>query len=99
MVLLQRYVKRDDEELGRLKKERRPGRASSTREDLLKQRMAAEEREYDLGFWVPDMENEQNLGVLRNWNGQWTALSTIKYVRVARDGTRQASSFPPKGQS
>ncbi len=94
-----RYIKRDDEELARFKEERRPGRASSTREDLLKQRVTVEEREHNSGFWMPDVEDEQNLGLLRDWNGQWTSLSTLKYVRIARDGTKHPSSFPPKGQS
>ena len=94
-----RYINRDEEELARFRAERRPGRPSSTREDLLKQRMEIEEREYHTGFWVPNVGDEQDLALLRNWNGLWTSLSTLKYVRIARNGTKQPSSFPPKGQS
>ena len=65
----------------------------------MKQRMTVEQREYNSGFWMPDMEDEHNLGLLRDWNGQWSSLSTLEYVRIARDGTKQTSSFPPKGQS
>jgi len=61
--------------------------------------MVAEEREYDSGFWLPDMQDEANLRILRNWNGEWTSLNTLKYVRISRDGAIRLSKFPPKGLS
>lgn len=79
--------------------ERRPGRPSNNREDLMKQRYATEDQEYTAGFWLPDMENDENLKLLRNWNGEWTSLSNLKYVRLTRAGTKTPSSFPPKGRS
>ena len=94
-----RYLERDDDELAKLEDERRPGRPRSTREDLLKQRKAMDEREYDGGFWMPDMMEEANLKILREWNSEWTQLGTLKYVRITRSGTVHESSFPPKGQS
>ncbi|KAI9723691.1 MAG: hypothetical protein M1812_000991 [Candelaria pacifica] len=97
--LIQRYLQRSDEELATLKQERRPGRPSSTREDLLKQRIVMEGREYDTGFWIPDLEDEENLKQLEKWNGEWSSLNTLKYIRQARSGSRHDSSFPPKGQS
>lgn len=93
------YLGRHDEELAELKSQRRPGRPSSTREDLLQQFMKTEYREYNGGFWIPDMQDEGNLRILRQWNGEWTALNTFKFVRLSRDGTMQSSSFPPKGLS
>ena len=65
----------------------------------MKQSMTTEEREYDSGFWIPDMQDEGSLAMLKGWNGEWTALNTIKYVRLSRDGTLQTSNFPPKGLS
>ena len=82
-----------------MQQERRPGRPTSTREDLIKQRLVAEEREYDNGFWIPDMEGEKNRLMLRGWNGDWTSLSTLEYVRLARNGAKTRSSFPPNGMS
>lgn len=93
------YLNRHNEELAELKSQRRPGRPSSTREDLLLQFMTTEDREYSGGFWIPDLQDEANLKILREWNGEWTALNTFKYVRLSRDGTMQRSSFPPKGLS
>jgi translation machinery-associated protein 16 len=44
------FVHQYDEELDALKKERRPGRPASTREDLLRIKIAADEKEYENGF-------------------------------------------------
>ena len=93
------YLTRHDQEIAELKSQRRPGRPSSNREDLLQQSVKMEYREYDGGFWIPDMQDEGNLGLLRGWNGEWTALNAFKYVRLSKDGTMKESSFPPKGLS
>ena len=93
------YLTRHDQEIAELKSQRRPGRPSTNREDLLQQSVKMEYREYDGGFWIPDMQDEGNLGLLRGWNGEWTALNAFKYVRLSKDGTMKESSFPPKGLS
>ena len=93
------YLTRHDQEVAELKSQRRPGRPSSTREDLLQQSVKTEYREYDGGLWIPDMQDEGNLRLLREWNGEWTAMNTFKYVRLSKDGTIKDSSFPPKGLS
>ena len=93
------YLSRYDEEIAELKRQRRPGRPSSTREGLLQQSIVTEHREYDGGFWIPNMQDEGNLRSLREWNGEWSALNTFKYVRLSRDGIVKESSFPPKGLS
>ncbi|KAL8767128.1 MAG: hypothetical protein Q9209_006290 [Squamulea sp. 1 TL-2023] len=98
-ALIEIYLDRDSTELSTIQSERRPGRPASTREDLLKQRIHAEASEYNSGYWMPDMEDATTLDKLKGWNEQWTSLGTLKYVRVARDGSRHASSFPPKGKS
>lgn len=66
---------------------------------MLKQRVAKESDEYNSGYWMPDMRDEKNLEQLRSWNGEWTSLGNITFVRLSRDGTIKQSSFPPKGQS
>jgi len=99
LLTLCSYLNQHAAELAELKKQRRPGRPSSTREDLLGRSMVTAEKEYDSGFWLPDMQDEGNLELLRNWNGQWTSLSTLKYIRLSRDGSIRQSRFPPKGLS
>jgi translation machinery-associated protein 16 len=49
-LILPRFVHQNDEEYAALKKERRPGRPASTREDLLRMKIAADEKEYEDGF-------------------------------------------------
>ncbi|VUC30578.1 unnamed protein product [Clonostachys rosea] len=57
---IQQYVKEHDS----LKKSRRPGRPASTREDLLKNKIAALQAEYDQGFAVPDVINAEGASIL-----------------------------------
>jgi translation machinery-associated protein 16 len=45
-----RFVRQHDEEMSTLKKERRPGRPASTREDILRIKIAADEKEDRDGF-------------------------------------------------
>lgn len=93
------YISRHSAELSALQSSRRPARSTSTREDTLNQRVDAEAKEYVSGFWLPDMEDSDTLRKLRGWNGEWTSLNTLDFIRIAKDGTRHPSSFPPKGKS
>ncbi|KAI4119918.1 MAG: hypothetical protein LQ345_000176 [Seirophora villosa] len=93
------YLARDSAELSTLQASRRSGRPTSTREDTLKQQMDAEAKEYVSGLWLPDMEDPETVEKLKDWSGEWMNLNTLKFARVKQDGTRHASSFPPKGQS
>lgn len=61
--------------------------------------MELDNREYDSGLWIPDLRDEETLFSLRNWQGEWSGLNTMGFVRVTRKGEVKESSFPPKGQS
>lgn len=93
------YVRRDEDELQQVKAERRPGRPASTREDLLNRRIASDAQEYNSGYWIPDVTDDDTFKKLQSWTGEWSALGTIKFVRLTREGLLLPSSFPPKGQS
>ena len=93
------FIRRTDSELTELNDTRRPGRPPSTREDILKRKQEAEVKEYRSGFWIPDLQDAENVGILKEWNGDWAALAQLKYVRVAEDGGVKGSSFPPTGLS
>ncbi|KAF2838620.1 hypothetical protein M501DRAFT_934552 [Patellaria atrata CBS 101060] len=97
--IIQQYLKRNDAEIEALKAERRLGRPASNRQTLLEQQRALEQKEYVSGLWLPDLEDENNLNLLRNWNGEWVHLSTMKYIRLSDRGVKHESSFPPKGLS
>jgi len=97
--LVDLFMKRFDDELATLKKERRPGRPPVTREMAIKQQLELDKKEYDSGMWIPDLRDDDTLFSLRNWTGEWSMLNTMKFVRLLKDGTLRESSFPPKGQS
>lgn len=106
-----------DEEFNTLKKERRPGRPASTREDILRIKIAADEKELQDGFCellsqnlpvirpcsyypdLPDLTDADNVIFLDRWDGAWSYLSTLKWVRIASDGQVRPSKFPPKGEA
>ena len=97
--LLELFFARFDEDLAALKAERRPGRPPVTRETAIKNQLDADRKEYDSGLWIPDLRDEETLFSLRNWQGDWSGLNIMKFVRVTRSGDVRDSSFPPKGQS
>ncbi|KAJ5820103.1 translation machinery-associated protein 16 [Penicillium riverlandense] len=94
-----RYINRDADEIEQLQQERRKGRPPSKREETLKLRTDTEEGEFRTGFWMPDLGDGDVLAALKSWNGDWSGLSTLKFVRFTKDGGKQTSSFPPKGMS
>ena len=97
--MIEDYLGRDDEEVAKLKADRRPGRPPVTRQVLLEQNQSIEQGEYASGFWVPDLEDLDNLRKLKEWNGQWTNLAILKFARISKEGFKRESSFPPKGMS
>jgi translation machinery-associated protein 16 len=97
--MIEDYLGRDDEELAKLKADRRPGRPPSTRQTLLEFNQKTEQNEYASGFWVPDLEDVINLMNLKQWNGDWAQLAQLKFVRISKEGFKKESSFPPKGMS
>lgn len=49
---------------------------------------------------MPDLTDSDNVIFLDRWEGAWSYLSTLKWVRISSKGEIQASlKFPPKGQS
>jgi translation machinery-associated protein 16 len=97
--MIEDYLGRDDEDLAKLKAERRAGRPPATRQTLLELQRHTEQDEYASGFWVPDLEDVANLRKLKEWNGQWAQLATLKFARISKEGFKKESSFPPKGMS
>ncbi|KAL1621984.1 translation machinery-associated protein 16 [Neofusicoccum ribis] len=93
------FIHRDDDELASLQASRRPGRPPTPREELVKQRVAAEEKEFDGGFYCPDMLDAATVGKLRGWDGEWVSCNAMKFVRVMRAGETRESVWPPKGLS
>ncbi|OKL56849.1 hypothetical protein UA08_07983 [Talaromyces atroroseus] len=97
--LIHEWIHRSDNEIKELQEERRKGRPPSKREENLQQRILSEEKEYRSGFWMPDVTQEDVCRQLKQWNGEWSSLSSLKFIRFAEGSVKQASTFPPKGLS
>lgn len=96
--LIKTFVHQHDEELNEVKKARRPGRPASAKEDLLKVKIDKLQKEYQNGFLIPVLDTEENVKLLGRWEGSWSYLTTLKWVRVSSAGHVQPSSFPPRGE-
>lgn len=97
--LVEEFLSRHNEELAQLKAERRPGRPPSNRQTLLEQQIKQEALEYEGGFWMPNMQDEETLMNIEKWAGEWMALAPLRFVRVVKDGEVKESQFPPRGAS
>ncbi|KAG9247465.1 translation machinery-associated protein 16 [Calycina marina] len=97
--LIHDFVHQHDEDYSMMKKERRAGRPASTREDMLKMKIAADEKEYENGFYMPDLADTDNVIYLDRWEGTYTYLSSLKWVLVSRSGEVKVTKFPPKGEA
>ncbi|KAI2627691.1 translation machinery-associated protein 16 [Hypoxylon sp. NC1633] len=96
--LIKTFVQQHDEELIELKKARRPGRPSSTKEDLLKVKIDKLQKEYQNGFLLPVLDTEENATLLSRFEGSWSYLTILKWARISSAGNVQSSSFPPRGE-
>ncbi|KAK4242867.1 translation machinery-associated protein 16 [Achaetomium macrosporum] len=90
------FVRQHDGEYEEAKKARRPGRPPSTREDLLKMKIFALEKEYRDGFYMPDLSTETNVQLLSRFEGSWSYLTNLAWVKISASGTVKPSSFPPQ---
>ncbi|KAK2610413.1 hypothetical protein N8I77_003844 [Diaporthe amygdali] len=95
---INQYVHQHDQELEQLKKSRRPGRPASVREDLLSLKVDTLRREQQNGFFLPDLSKQNNIDLLNRWEGAWSFLATMSYIRISEAGTVKPSSFPPSSQ-
>lgn len=48
---------------------------------------------------MPDISVEEGIKKLKTWNGNWSGLSVMPYIRFMSSGVKNQSSFPPKGMS
>jgi translation machinery-associated protein 16 len=96
LVEIEQYIARSETKLVVLEGERRPGRPMGREEERVRRRKEDEENEFETGFWVPDLRDEENLRRLREWKGDWVGLNVVQFVRVSSDGNIVAASWPPR---
>ncbi|KAL6852694.1 translation machinery-associated protein 16 [Amphichorda felina] len=95
--LINSFIHQYDEEYDEVKKSRRPGRPASAREDLLKMKISALKTEYDQGFWLPNVMSAEKVKLLIEWEGSWTYLTNIPWIKVSSSGQSRPADFPAKG--
>ncbi|PWN29466.1 hypothetical protein BDZ90DRAFT_230337 [Jaminaea rosea] len=77
------FLTRRDAELEEEVAKRRPGRPPSKQEVELKEVIAAERREYMEQMEVPDLLHEENVKLMRQWEGDAQALGLYRFVRIS----------------
>ncbi|KAK0269500.1 translation machinery-associated protein 16 [Friedmanniomyces endolithicus] len=95
-ALITEFLKRNDEEIEQLKAERRVGRPPSTRSTMLEQEKKVEGKEYESGFRVPNLRDEETLTRLDGWKGDWISLANLRFLRIDAGGQVKESQFPPR---
>ncbi|KAK7422673.1 translation machinery-associated protein 16 [Neonectria punicea] len=93
-AMIHSFVHQYDEEYDTAKKARRAGRPASAREDLLKVKMTNLETEYKNGFLLPDLLTATSVSALHLWEGSWSYLPQLKWVKVTIDGQVRPAAFP-----
>lgn len=93
------WIARQQEEMETESAAQRPGRPKSKALADIHDQIDSEEREYKIGFWFPDVRDEDSLGRLRQYKGSWGGLNNLTFVRAYSGGDIKPSSFPPKALS
>ncbi|KAG8625481.1 hypothetical protein KVT40_007232 [Elsinoe batatas] len=63
---------------------RRPGRPKTRDHERAGAELAAEEAEYESGFWMVDLRKEENVRRFERWDGKWEGLGGLEFIRVRR---------------
>ncbi|KAG0681793.1 hypothetical protein C6P40_004287 [Pichia californica] len=85
--LIKTFIERDNDELEKLKAERRADRPTSKRQDALENRLQQETHYFLTGWKVPDLRTDENVSRLRSWTGGHGGLTAIKFCIVKKEGT------------
>lgn len=88
-LMQESFLTRRDEELRKFVEARSAGRPPSKQEQVLKESIAAEKREYLENMEIPDLLNPTNVRLMRNWNGDAQALGQYRMVRISGTQTEQ----------
>lgn len=96
---VEEYLAIKMKEASEVKAKRRPEKPTSTTEDMIMHALSAGIKEFESGFWIPDLFSTKNIELLLSWDGQWAGLNSIAFCRLSKDNTVRASKFPPTGKS
>ncbi len=82
-----RFISKDDDELKKLRDQRRPGRPASSRLSILEEKIKHDKSEFETGFLLPDLSNVKTVQSLREWKGNSGGLNLINSLRISKSTT------------
>ncbi|KAK3911753.1 Translation machinery-associated protein 16 [Frankliniella fusca] len=96
--LLQTYLCRFDEELEQIRLKhsigQRKNRQHASREDLIRHTQEREREEYNTcGIELPNLLDEGQVKILREWNGELRFLQNFKLVRLGKKNLHESNSM------
>ena len=83
------FLQRHSDELKQLESQHRPGRPTPMALIQLRDKIAKEKTEYENGIDLPDLMNEANVKLLRDWQGDPNALGLFRFVRISGGDKQQ----------
>ncbi|PWN37913.1 uncharacterized protein FA14DRAFT_159732 [Meira miltonrushii] len=83
------FLERHSDELKEIEAQHRPGRPTPMPLIQLRERIARERLEYENGIDIPDLMNEANVKILRDWQGDVNALGLFRFVRISGSDKEQ----------
>lgn len=83
------FLERHSDELKEIESQHRPGRPTPMALIQLREKVARERTEYENGIDIPDLMNEANVKLLRDWQGDANALGLFRFVRISGNDKEQ----------
>ncbi|GMF62663.1 unnamed protein product [[Candida] boidinii] len=84
-IFIEAFIDRDNEELEEMRNERRPGRPSTKKQDLLENRIKKEKHQYLTGWSVPNLTDADTVELLRKWKGDQGGVTVIKHIICSKN--------------
>lgn len=86
-AIIEDFINQNNEELEKLKSERRKGRPPTNRQNLLEEKLKHDLDVYKTGFKIPDISDKLTVERVRDWNGTTGATTVMKFIRISKDMT------------
>lgn len=77
------YLDRHSQEIQELETQKRPGRPTPAKLAQIREVINKERLEYENGMEIPDLMNETNVQLLRDWEGDRQALPLFRFIRIS----------------
>lgn len=85
--IIEKFIHQNDDELERLKSERRKGRPPTNRQNLLEEKLKHDLDVFKTGYKIPDLSDKLTVERCRDWNGTTGATTNMKFIRISKDMT------------